>query len=159
MSVKATTTVSTSPRSTCEASASRVNGALFVRGSVNTLLARSRDEAREQVSCPRQVARQLFGVALHGDDQAVIGLDALDGAVLAMSRLMQTVSELLHRLVMEAVDPNLVLACGVHYDIGNEVAVAKSMKANSPPRRSTPTCPPGESIVRREKVSDASCNR
>src|SRR5579859_550001 len=116
MSVKATTTVSTSPRSTSEASASCVSGALRVRGSVSmaSILGPSAgDKPFEQLACPWQVGGELFRVALDGDDQAIIRLDALDRSVLAGRRLVQAGSQLLDRLVVEAVDPDLVLARGL----------------------------------------------
>src|SRR5439155_348021 len=87
MSVKATTTVSTSPRSTSEASASCVSGALRVRGSVSTpsfLSARAGDEPLGKVARPRQGGGELFRVALDRHDQAVVRLDALDSSVLTL---------------------------------------------------------------------------
>src|ERR1051326_3587413 len=117
MSVKATTTVSTSPRSTWLASASWVSGALLVRGSVSMsrLLARpgAGDETLEQPACPWQVGGQLLGMALDGDDQAVVRLHALDCPVLAGGRLVQPCRQLLDGLVVKAVDPDLVLAGGL----------------------------------------------
>src|SRR5260370_3834376 len=80
---KATTTVSTSPRSTSEASASCVRGALRVRGSVSVpslLCACARDKALEKLARPRQIRGELFGVALDRDYQAVVGLHALHGS-------------------------------------------------------------------------------
>src|SRR2546423_2036468 len=116
MSVKATTTVSTSPRSTSEASASWVSGAFRVRGSVSMpslLAASANDEPLEKVARPGQVGGQLFGVALDRHDQAVVRLDALDRSVLTGRRLVQARSQLLDSLVVEAVDPDLVLARGL----------------------------------------------
>src|ERR1051326_940903 len=117
MSVKATTTVSTSPRSTWLASASWVSGAFLVRGSVSMsrLLARpgAGDETLEQAARPWQVGGQLLGMALDGDDQAVVRLHAFDRPVLAGGRLVQPCRQLLDGLVVEAVDPDLVLAGGL----------------------------------------------
>src|SRR3989441_6024653 len=116
MSVKATTTVSTSPRSTSEASASCVSGALRVRGSVSTpsfLSASAGDEPLEKMACPWQVGGELFRMALDRHDQAVVRLDALDRSVLTRRGLMQARGQLLDGLVVKAVDPDLVLTRGL----------------------------------------------
>src|SRR5712692_11021400 len=110
MSVKATTTVSISPFLTEAVSSSFVSKpspcGLFVAAS------RPCDEALEQMARPGQVGGELLGMALHGNDKAVAGLDAFDGPVLAVGGLLQPFSQVLDRLVVQAVDPNLVLAGG-----------------------------------------------
>src|SRR5712692_2611581 len=129
MSVKATMTVSISPFLTSAASCSLVS-----IGSLRDLAtaASPRDEALEELAGPGQVGGQLFGVALHRNDKAVAGLDALDGAILAVGGLLQAVSQVLDRLVVQAVDPDLVLAgCasqlgrGIDLDRVREVAAAQ----------------------------------
>src|SRR6266849_3417360 len=118
MSVKATTTVSTSPRSAWCASSSWLRIALRVRGSVSIssppgfpmAVAGSGHEAFEQRARPRQVGRELFGVTLDRDNQAVVRLHRFHGAIFAARGLLKTRCQLLDRLMVKAVDPDLVLA-------------------------------------------------
>ena len=70
------------------------------------------DESLEESSRPWQVGGQLLGVALHRNDKAVVGLDSLDRSVVASGCLQEAWCEGLHRLVMEAVDADPVLAGG-----------------------------------------------
>src|SRR5712692_4904485 len=107
MSVKATMTVSISPFLTSAASCSLVS-----IGSLRDLAtaASPRDEALEELAGPGQVGGQLFGVALHRNDKAVVGLDAFNGAVVAVGGLLEPVGQLLDSLMVKAVDPDLVLA-------------------------------------------------
>src|SRR5712692_4994672 len=120
MSVKATTTVSTSPRSTWSASSSWVRIAFRVRGSVSMSsppgfpmpVASLGNEALKQGAGPWQVGRQLLGVALDGNDQSVVRLHGLHGAIFAVRGLLQARGKLLDRLMMKTVNPYLVLAGG-----------------------------------------------
>src|SRR5438132_3740826 len=110
MSVKATTTVSNSPLFTPAASWSLVsNGSLT---GLAVAAASSGHESLEESSRPRQVGGQLLGVALHSNDKAVVGLDSLDCAVVASGCLQEAWCKGLHRLVMEAVHADPVLARG-----------------------------------------------
>src|SRR2546430_1665033 len=111
MSVKATTTVSTSLFSTCLARCSLVSTEALAPWCVPT--SGAGDEALEQLARPGQVGGELLGMALHRNDKAVIRLHALDRAVLALRRLVQAGGETADGLVVEAVDPDLVLAGGV----------------------------------------------
>src|SRR6266852_5224975 len=108
ISVKATMTVSISPFLTSAASCSLVSKAspcgLFIAA------AGPRDESLEQMARPGQVGGELFRVTLHRNDEAVVGLDAFDGAVVARGGLLQPFSQVLDSLVVQAVDPALVLA-------------------------------------------------
>src|SRR4029077_5140213 len=108
MSVKATMTVSISPFLTSAASCSLVSKpsprGLFIAA------AGSGDEALEKVARPGQVGGELFGVALDGDDQAVVRLHPLHRAVLGRSCLLEPVGQALDRLMVQAVDADLVLA-------------------------------------------------
>src|SRR5882762_7229871 len=70
--------------------------------------ARPVHESLEELARPGKVGGQLFRVALHGDDETVRRLDALDGAVVASSRLPQSRRQLADRLVMQAVDTKLL---------------------------------------------------
>src|SRR5256885_11599835 len=110
MSVKATTTVSTSPLATRWARSSFVT-----KGSAACLgpAASPGDEALEEPARPRQVGRQLLRVTLHRNDKPVIGLHAFDRAVLALRCLVQSGRQAADRLVVEAVDAHLVLAGGL----------------------------------------------
>src|SRR5437588_4272230 len=76
------------------------------------LAASANDEPLEKVARPGQVGGQLFRVALDRHDQAVVRLGALDRSVLTGRRLVQARSQLPDSLVVEAVDPDLVLARG-----------------------------------------------
>src|SRR5450759_2280064 len=106
MSVKATTTVSISLPATFSARDSFVSTALALPAAA----ARPGDEALEEVARPGQVGGELLRVTLHGDDETVVGLDTLDCPVLAAGGLLQAVRQPLDRLVVEAVDADLVLA-------------------------------------------------
>src|SRR6266849_1181604 len=70
----------------------------------------SRDEALEQRTRPWQVGGELLGMALHSNDKAVVRLDAFHGPVLAVGGLLQPLGQVLDRLMMQAVDADLVLA-------------------------------------------------
>src|SRR6266568_6679338 len=71
------------------------------------------DEALEKPPGPGEVGGQLLGMTLHRNDKPVIGLHAFHRAVLAFGGLMQARGQASDGLVMEAVDPDLVLAGGV----------------------------------------------
>src|SRR3989442_1692022 len=58
---------------------------------------------------PGHVRSELFGVTLHGDDQAIVRLHPFDRAVLAGGGLLEPVRQVLDRLMVQAVDPDLVL--------------------------------------------------
>src|ERR1700694_1761797 len=107
MSVKATTTVSISPLSTECARCSLVSTSRSFR-CVAALGAG--DEPRKEVARPWQVGRQLLGVTLHRNDEAVVRLNGLDPPVLSSRPLVNARGELADRLVVQAVDPDLVLA-------------------------------------------------
>src|SRR5476649_2904114 len=96
MSVKATTTVSMSPFLTAAPSCSLV--------STSTSRAGARHEALEQLRSPWQISGQLLGVALDGDDQAVVRLETFDRAVVSCGRLPQARRHRSDRLVVKAVD-------------------------------------------------------
>ena len=50
----------------------------------------------------------LFGVPLHAEDEGIIRrFERLDDAVVRVSRGLQPLAQILHRLVMETVDPRL----------------------------------------------------
>src|SRR5712692_8787311 len=127
MSVNATTTVSISPAETFLASWSLVSNSARALSLLAT--ASPGDKTLEELARPWQVGRQLLGMALHGDDQTVVGLDRFHGAVVASRRLLQARRQRSNRLVVKAVDPDLVLACrlsqlgrGVDLDAVGEVA-------------------------------------
>ena len=68
-------------------------------------------------------------MTLDGNDKAVLGLDALDGAVLAFGGLVEPGSQPADCLVVKAVDADLVLAGGmaelgarIHLDRVRQVA-------------------------------------
>src|SRR5437588_547887 len=107
MSVNATTTVSISLLATWCARCSLVNTSLAM---CFVAAARPGHEALEQPARPGQVGSQLLRVALHRNDKPVVRLHALDGAVLALGGLVQARSQAADRLVVEAVDPDPVLA-------------------------------------------------
>src|SRR5260370_37686640 len=86
MSVKATMTVSISPFLTEEVSSSLVSKPSPCRLLVTA--ARPRDEALEQMARPGHVRSELFGMALHGDDETVVRLHAFYRAVLAGGGLL-----------------------------------------------------------------------
>ena len=50
-------------------------------------------------------------MALNGNYEAVVGLDAFHRAIFAARGLLQSLAELLDRLVVKAVDADLMLAC------------------------------------------------
>src|SRR5258708_1511303 len=81
MSVKATMTVSMSPFLTAAVSSSLVSKPSPCGLSI--AVAGPRDETLEQMTRPGHVRSELFGVALHGDDQAIVRLHPFDRAVLA----------------------------------------------------------------------------
>src|SRR5450759_3451187 len=117
MSVNATTTVSISWSATDFASFSLVSNQLVPRlrwcakcSILLTVAPRPGDKALEELARPGQVGGELLRVALHRDDETVIGLDAFNGPVLAARRLLQPLCKPLDRLVVEAVDADLVLA-------------------------------------------------
>src|SRR5487761_115427 len=99
MSVKATTTVSISPFLTAAPSCSLV--------SMSAPRAGARHKAFEQLPGPRKISGQLFGVALHGNDQAVVRLEPFDRAVVSGRGLPQPRGHGPHCLVVKAVDPDL----------------------------------------------------
>src|SRR5260370_1546627 len=107
MSVKATMTVSMSPFLTEAVSSSLVSTPSPCR--LFFAAARPRDEALEQMTRPGHIRSELFGMALHGDDETVVRLHPFDCAVLAGGGLLDPVSQVLDGLVVEAVDPGLVL--------------------------------------------------
>src|ERR1700674_1001525 len=130
MSVKATTTVSISPLSTECARCSFVSTSRSFRFAAALGAC---DEPREEVARPGQVCSQLLGVALHRNDEAVVRLNGLDRPVLSSRRLMKARRELANRLVVQAVDSDLVLARGlpqlrgrVHLDGVGEVVAAET---------------------------------
>src|SRR5579864_8089593 len=98
MSVNATTTVSISPPATDCARCSFVSNqsvqsisclrpkgrGLPVLRIVAAGFSSSGDKPLEEFARPGQVGGELLRVALHRDDQAIVRLDALDGAVLAL---------------------------------------------------------------------------
>jgi hypothetical protein len=100
-------TVSTSPSETWWARCSFVSTWL---AACRFAAAGPGHEAVEEPARPRQVGRQLLGVTLHRNDKPVVGLHAFDGVVLALRRLVQPRRQALDRLVVEAVDADLVLA-------------------------------------------------
>src|SRR5260370_13628728 len=108
MSVKATMTVSMSPFLTAAVSSSLVSKpspcGFLVAG------ASPRDKALEERPRARQVGGELLRMTLHSNDKPVVRLDAFDCAVLAGCGLLEPVSQVLDRLVVQAVDPDLVLA-------------------------------------------------
>src|SRR5690348_11661637 len=110
MSVNATTTVSISPAATWCARCSLVS-----KGLAPCLFAPARpgDEALEKRPRPGQVRGQLLRVTLHRNDKPVVGLHAFDRPVLPLRRLVQARREAADRLVVEAVDADLVLAGGM----------------------------------------------
>src|SRR5260370_9145546 len=108
MSVKATITVSRSPFLTAAVSSSLVSkpspcGFLVAATS-------PRNKALEKRPRPGQVGGEVLWRALDSNDKPVVRLDAFDCAVLAGCGLLEPVSQVLDRLVVQAVDPNLVLA-------------------------------------------------
>src|ERR1700681_2544241 len=96
MSVKATTTVSISPFLTAAPSCSFV--------STSTPCAGACHEALEKPRGPGKISGQLFGVALDGDDQAVVRLEPFDRAVVTRCGLPQPRRHRSNRLVVKAVD-------------------------------------------------------
>src|SRR5216683_2258658 len=107
MSVKATITVSMSPFLTEAVSSSLVSkpspwGFLVAAPS-------PRNKALEERPRPGQVGGELLRMTLHSNDKPVVRLDAFDCAVLAGCGLLEPVSQVLDRLVVQAVDPDLVL--------------------------------------------------
>src|SRR5713226_10236615 len=107
MSVKATITVSMSPFLTAAASSSLVSKP----SPCGFLVAAAcpRDEALEEMARPGQVGCELLRMTLHCNDKPVVRLDAFDRAVLAGGGLLEPISQVLDRLVVQAVDPDLVL--------------------------------------------------
>src|SRR5690348_4274522 len=113
MSVKATTTVSMSPLSTWWARCSLVSKSAARSAPGAASPAGARAKPFEQLARPGQVGGQLLGVALHGNDKPVVRLDAFHRSVVTPGRLVQARREAGDRLVVEAVHPDVVLACGV----------------------------------------------
>src|SRR2546430_7932153 len=70
-------------------------------------------EALEEPLGPGQVGRQLLRMTLHRNDKPVVRLHAFDRTVLTLGGLMQARGEAADRLVVQAVDADLVLACGL----------------------------------------------
>src|SRR5260370_12137166 len=91
------------------------------------------DESLEQLPRPRQVGGELFGMALDRDDQPVVRFNTLHSSVLAAGGLLQAGAKPLDRLVMEAVDPDLVLA-GRSAKLGCRVDVDGGSEATAPHR-------------------------
>src|SRR5713101_7494708 len=108
MSVNATMTVSILPASTSAASCSFVSKTSLL--GLSAPAPSPRHEAFEQRARPWQVGGELLWMALHRNDKAVVRLDAFHGPVLAVGGLLQPFGQVLDRLVMQAVDPDLVLA-------------------------------------------------
>src|SRR5260370_7732030 len=137
MSVKGTMTVSISPFLTSAASCSWASkpspcGLVIVAAG-------SRDEALEQMARPGQVGGELLWVTLHSNDKAVVGLDAFHGPVLAGGGLLEPLSQVLDRLVVQAVDPDLVLA-GRPPQLRRRIHLDRVPDVASPPL--TPPVPP-----------------
>src|SRR5258708_36242672 len=76
-------------------------------GEVTLSVAAGGDEAAEQVARPAGL-RQLLGVALHRDDPVVGALQAFDDPVGAPRRHPKAPTDLPGRLVMEAVDAEML---------------------------------------------------
>src|SRR5260370_26746439 len=70
---------------------------------------RTRNKALEEGPRPGQVGGELLRMTLHSNDKPVVRLDAFDCAVLAGCGLLEPVSQVLDRLVVQAVDPDFVL--------------------------------------------------
>ena len=70
------------------------------------------DEAFEEPLRPGKIGGQLFGVALDRDNQSVGGFHSLDRALVIAGRLRQPRRELVDRLVVKAVDADLVFTRG-----------------------------------------------
>src|SRR5260370_36667670 len=107
MSVKATITVSMSPFLTAAVSSSLVSKpspcGFFVAA------AGSGDEALEEMARPGQVGGEVLRMTLHSNDKPVVRLHAFDCDVLAGCGLLEPVSQVLDRLMVQAVDPDLEL--------------------------------------------------
>jgi len=68
--------------------------------------ASARYETLEQLRRPREVAGELLGVALDCHDEAIVGLEPLDRAVVTSRRLPQPRCHRSNCLVVKAVDPD-----------------------------------------------------